>query len=161
MILFFISIIKEKIMPDRYQYAGFWVRVAASLIDTVLTLVITTPLMILYYGYDTYWQAAQEGELLGVVDLLLTWIFPLVATIWFWLKFQATPGKILFSLKVLDEQTGSPLTLKQSIFRYLGYFVSIFGLMLGFIWIAFDAKKQGWHDKIAKTVVVRDNSLSA
>lgn len=148
-------------MSDRYQYAGFWVRTGAAIIDSILTLMITTPLLMLYYGFDTYWQAAQQGEFLGIVDLLLTWIFPLVATIWFWLKFQATPGKILFSLKVLDEQTGHPLTLKQSLLRYLGYFASIFGLMLGFLWVAFDAKKQGWHDKIAKTVVVKDASLSA
>lgn len=148
-------------MADRYQYAGFWVRVGASLIDTVLTMLITTPLLILLYGFDTYWQAAQQGDFLGLGEVFVSWVFPIVATIWFWLKFQATPGKILFSLKVLDEQTGNPLTLKQSIFRYLGYFVSIFGLMLGFVWIAFDAKKQGWHDKIAKTVVVRDHSLNA
>jgi uncharacterized RDD family membrane protein YckC len=148
-------------MSDRYQYAGFWVRTGAAIIDSILTLMITTPLLILYYGFDTYWQAALQGEFLGIVDLLVTWIFPLVVTIWFWLRFQATPGKILFSLKVLDEQTGSPLTLKQSLLRYLGYFASIFGLMLGFVWIAFDAKKQGWHDKIAKTVVVKDASLSA
>ena len=43
----------------------------------------------------------------------------------------------------------------QAIGRYLGYYVSIFGLMIGFAWVAFDPRKQGWHDKLARTLVIR------
>jgi uncharacterized RDD family membrane protein YckC len=50
---------------------------------------------------------------------------------------------------------GSALDLGRAIARYAGYLVSIIPLFLGFIWIAFDARKQGWHDKIADTVVVK------
>lgn len=146
-------------MSGRYQYAGFWVRLAASIVDTLLSLLITIPLMVTYYGLDTYWQAAQEGEFLGLGEIIISWLFPVVATLWFWIKMQATPGKILFSLKVLDEKTGQPLTLSQSVIRYLGYFVSTLVLFLGFIWIAFDAKKQGWHDKMAGSVVVVDYGM--
>ncbi len=39
--------------------------------------------------------------------------------------------------------------------RYLGYFASTIPLCLGFLWIAFDKRKQGWHDKLAGTVVIR------
>lgn len=144
-------------MSGRYSYAGFWVRTGASVVDTILVMMVTIPLLIFYYGYEEYWQAAENGDFLGLGEVFISWILPVIFTIWFWIKMQATPGKILFSLKVLDEKTGNPLTLKQSVLRYLGYFVSTFGLMLGFIWVAFDAKKQGWHDKIAKTVVVRDD----
>jgi uncharacterized RDD family membrane protein YckC len=42
----------------------------------------------------------------------------------------------------------------QYIIRYLGYYVSIFALGLGFLWVAWDDKKQGWHDKMAGTVVI-------
>ena len=146
-------------MSGRYHYAGFWVRVGASLVDTLLMLLITTPLLILYYGFDTYWQAAQNGDFLGLGEVIISWLLPIAVTIWFWLKMQATPGKILFSLKVLDEKTGQPISLTQSVIRYLGYIASTIALLLGFIWIAFDAKKQGWHDKMAGTVVVRDDGM--
>jgi uncharacterized RDD family membrane protein YckC len=39
--------------------------------------------------------------------------------------------------------------------RYAGYFVALLPVGLGILWVAFDARKQGWHDKLAKTVVVR------
>jgi uncharacterized RDD family membrane protein YckC len=146
-------------MSERYQYAGFWVRVGAALVDTLLIMLITIPLLIVSYGFDTYWQAAQNGDFLGLGEIIISWVLPIAATIWFWLKMQATPGKILFSLKVLDEKTGQTITLKQSVIRYLGYFVSTLVVFLGFIWIAFDPKKQGWHDKMAGTVVVRDYGM--
>lgn len=146
-------------MSTRYEYAGFWVRLAASVVDTLLVMLLTIPMLISYYGFETYWLAAQNGDFLGLGEIIISWLLPFGATIAFWIKKQGTPGKILFSLKVLDEKTGQPLTLQQSIIRYLGYFVSTIGLLLGFIWIAFDAKKQGWHDKMAGTVVVRDLAL--
>jgi uncharacterized RDD family membrane protein YckC len=59
------------------------------------------------------------------------------------------------SLSVIDQETGRNLTATQSLIRYLSYFLSALPLFMVFIWIIFDKKKQGWHDKIAKTVVVR------
>jgi len=56
---------------------------------------------------------------------------------------------------VVDARTGGPLSVSQAILRYLGYFVSTIPLCLGLLWVGFDARKQGWHDKIAGTVVVR------
>ena len=49
--------------------------------------------------------------------------------------------------------TGGPLSVGQSIGRYFGYYVSTIPLLLGLIWVAFDSRKQGWHDKLAGTVV--------
>ena len=53
-----------------------------------------------------------------------------------------------------------PPSTGQLIGRYLGYYVSMIPLCLGLIWVAFDARKQGWHDKLAGTVVVRDRPSS-
>jgi uncharacterized RDD family membrane protein YckC len=55
----------------------------------------------------------------------------------------------------VDAKTGSSLSVGQSLVRYVGYFVSAIPFCLGLIWVGFDSKKQGWHDKIAGTVVVR------
>jgi len=54
------------------------------------------------------------------------------------------------------KKTGNKLTVMQSIIRYIGYIPSILVFGIGLFWVAFDAKKQGWHDKMAKSVVVRE-----
>ena len=92
----------------------------------------------------------------GVWDVLIGYVLPIVATIWFWLRYKATPGKMAYSLEVVDAATGNPLSLGQAITRYLAYIPSALVLGIGFIWVAFDPKKQGWHDKIAKTVVIKN-----
>ena len=140
--------------PETVEYAGFWIRVGASIIDSILIMMIIYPILYTVYG----WVGLDYGMITkrtGFVDILLTWIFPMVAVIWFWVSKQATPGKILLSLRVVDARTGNNLSIGQSIARYIGYFVATIPFCLGLIWVGFDSKKQGWHDKIAGTVVVR------
>jgi len=134
------------------QYVGFWIRVAAALIDSVLVAAITLPILIKFYGMS-YLESQQLVQ--GPLDLLITWVLPAVLVIWFWRAKQATPGKMVFSARIVDATTFAPPSLKQSIGRYLGYFVSTIPLCLGLLWVAFDRRKQGWHDKLAGTVVVR------
>jgi uncharacterized RDD family membrane protein YckC len=140
--------------PENAEYAGFWIRVGASIIDSILLMMITYPLLYAVYG----WVGLDYGvamQTTGFVSILVTWILPVAAVIWFWVAKQATPGKMLLSLRVVDAKTGGSLSVGQSIARYLGYFVSSIPLGLGLIWVGIDSKKQGWHDKIAGTVVVR------
>ncbi len=136
-----------------YQYAGFWVRLFAYLIDVLLIMLLMVP----YFLWQWYRYADVPLEAMPVFDpleLIINIGFAIL-WIWFWVKKAATPGKMLFGLQILDAQTGNMLTVKQAILRYLGYIPSGIFLCLGYIWIGFDAKKQGWHDKIAKTVVVK------
>lgn len=76
-------------------------------------------------------------------------------TFGFWMTKQATPGKIVVGVKILDAETGEAPTVIQWAIRYLGYIVSTIPLGLGLIWAGFDDRKQAWHDKLAGTVVVR------
>jgi uncharacterized RDD family membrane protein YckC len=135
------------------EYVGFWARVGAAIIDTILAMVIVAPLLTYFYGAE-YW--IRTGSLIaGPADLLLNWILPAIAVILFWIYRQATPGKMAIGAKIVDEKTlGKPST-GQLVIRYLGYYVSIIPLMLGILWVGFDARKQGWHDKLAGTLVVR------
>ncbi|MGI9282035.1 MAG: RDD family protein [Endozoicomonas sp.] len=135
------------------EYAGFLDRFWATLIDTLILMAITLPLTMIIYGN----QLTIEGsrQLLGPGDIIINWLFPALAVILFWHYKSATPGKMLITMKVVDEKTGLAPKLSQSVIRYLAYFVSILPLFLGFFWIVVDKKKQGWHDKIAGTVVVR------
>lgn len=138
---------------NRIEYAGFWLRVGASLIDTLLLLLIIGPLLAAIYGWN-YFLGEGPGAS-GPLDILINWVLPAFAVIVFWLKAQATPGKMALSCRVLDAKTGNTMSIGQALIRYLGYFVSIIPLGLGLIWVGIDARKQGWHDKMAGTVVVR------
>jgi len=139
---------------EQVEYAGFWIRVWASIIDTLLLACVIVPLLLWIYGWE-YLVLAEEHSIAGPADFLLSWVMPAVVVIAFWLYKQATPGKMLVHARVVDARTGNTLTTRQSVIRYLGYFVSTLPLCLGLIWVAFDPRKQGWHDKLAGTVVVR------
>jgi uncharacterized RDD family membrane protein YckC len=71
-----------------------------------------------------------------------------------WTGKGQTIGKKMRGIKIVKVD-GSDLTLTDAIIRYIGYMISSFIVGLGFIWILIDANKQGWHDKIAKTYVVK------
>lgn len=135
------------------EYAGFWIRTVAVLIDTLALLLILLPLLIAIYGLAYLHPSRTDPA--GLADTLLLWGLPLVLTIAFWLYKQATPGKMAVAIKVVDAKTGGTLSFDQAVGRYAGYFISGVPLGLGFIWAAFDPRKQGWHDKLAGTVVVR------
>ena len=134
------------------EYAGFWIRVVAAVIDSVLILAIIIPILSMIYGAE-YWQGGTLVH--GTWDFLLSWLFPAVAAIVFWVYRSATPGKMALRLTIVDAGTGGKPSLAQFVIRYLGYFVSMLPLFLGIIWVGIDERKQGWHDKIARTVVIR------
>ncbi|MFV0454053.1 MAG: RDD family protein [Pseudomonas sp.] len=136
------------------EYAGFWSRVGAALVDTVLLMLINVPLILSIYGWE-YFGAEQTDFIAGPADFLITWILPAFATIAFWIYKQATPGKMAISARIVDAGTGRPASTAQLVGRYLAYYISILPLGLGLIWVAFDKRKQGWHDKLAGTVVIK------
>jgi uncharacterized RDD family membrane protein YckC len=134
------------------EYVGFWARVGASIIDTILVMVICFPLVTWIYGRD-YWSSTALVQ--GPADFLINWVLPAIAVLLFWIYRQATPGKMAISARIVDAQTGGRPSNGQLVGRYFAYYLSMLPLFLGFIWVAFDPRKQGWHDKLAGTVVVR------
>jgi uncharacterized RDD family membrane protein YckC len=136
----------------QYEYAGFWARVGAALIDTILVAFIAVPLLMMVYGSE-YWMSERLVQ--GPADFLISYILPAIAVVAFWVARGATPGKMAISAQVVDARTGLKPTVGQSIGRYLGYYVSTIPLGLGLLWVGIDPKKQGWHDKLAGTVVIR------
>lgn len=138
-------------MEEQLEYVGFWRRVLASIIDGILFGMVSLPLLLAFYGKA---YLSSDNFIEGPIDFLVSCVLPTVATILFWIWKQATPGKMGISAKIVDAKTGNEPSLGQYIVRYLSYFVSLLPLCLGFLWVAFDSKKQGWHDKIAGTVVI-------
>lgn len=109
--------------------AGFWIRMVALLIDLILIGIVTRSHEIILPALALY------GAVL-------------------WKLKGSTVGGIIFGLKVVRHD-GRPMDWATAVVRALACFFSLILLGLGFIWIAFDPEKQGWHDKIAGTVVVR------
>ncbi len=135
------------------EYAGFWIRVAAALIDSVLILIIVTPILVAIYG-DAYW--AHSTLLIGFWDLLFTYILPAAAVVVFWVYKSATPGKMATKLTIVDAKSGGKPSTGQYVIRYIGYYAAMLPLFLGIIWVGIDKRKQGLHDKLAGTVVLRN-----
>lgn len=144
---------QEKLAESQVEFAGFWVRLLAMLVDTMLLTVFVTLPLTLIYGPQDYFLGEQI--FLGFWDVVLGYIMPVLLTICFWIRFLGTPGKLLLNLQVVDAKSMIALTVWQAIGRYLGYFASILVFFMGFFWIAFDPRKQGLHDKLAGTLVIK------
>lgn len=158
----------DKNNSSEIKYASFFMRSMASVIDSFLSLIITIPFMIIIGTIFDFSQPESlniqvsqmtQEEFLMVLQnsisgfLLETTIVSVVVII-FWVSKGGTPGKTLLGMKIVDAKTFQKPTLAQSIIRYLGYFISVIPCLLGFIWIYYDKRRQGFHDKVAKTVVI-------
>ena len=117
------------------EYAGFWLRVGAVLIDSVLVAIIIVPLM--WWAYRERYFVGPD-LLMGPADFLIRHVLPAVLVIAFWLYRLATPDKMAISATIVDARTGLGPSARQLIGRYFGYIVSTLPLGLGLIWVAFD-----------------------
>ena len=140
---------------NEQEYAGFWIRTAAAIIDSILVLLIIAPILTAIYGMN-YWLG--ENFINGAWDVLLNYILPMIAVTVFWVYKSATPGKMATHLTIVDSRTGGKPSTGQFIGRYFAYYLSALPLFLGIIWVGIDKRKQGWHDKLAGTVVIRNTS---
>lgn len=96
---------------NELEYVGFWARVGASLIDGILLLLITLPILLSIHGSEYF---TSEQIIAGPADFLISWVLPAVATILFWLHKQATPGKMAVTARVVDAETGNTLSLQNT-----------------------------------------------
>lgn len=136
------------------SYAGFWKRVIAYLIDA---FIIAFPVTMIF-GTVIPQVLKTENIEVTTVTVSMPQIIMLVAS---WVYFagfessawQATIGKKILGMKVTDA-SGERIDFIKATIRYVAKFLSSFILMIGFIMVAFTAKKQGLHDFIAGTTVV-------
>jgi len=138
---------------EGFRYAGFWIRACAFTIDIILLLIVTLPLLLWIYGLK--YLDPDAPMIRGPMDFLISYVLPTVAIIVFWKYKSATPGKMVVGARIVDAKTGGKPSNGQFLIRYFAYLVSTLPLGLGFLWIAFDRRKQAWHDKLAGTVVIR------
>ena len=134
-------------------YVGFWERLAATLLDSLMLMCITVPLTLLVFGIDAILE--NDALILGPLDVVINYLLPFILIILFWHYKSATPGKMVLRAVIVDADTLQKPSTASLIVRYLGYIPSTLVLGLGYLWVAFDPRKQSWHDKLAGTLVIR------
>ncbi|NLX10323.1 MAG: RDD family protein [Chloroflexi bacterium] len=121
--------------------ASLGARLIALIIDSIILSIIGALL-----------GGLTGEEILGIGS---GFIFGVIYNWYFWTQNRGqTPGKMVMGIRVVKTD-GSSLNSLEAVVRYIGYYINTFLLMLGWIWAIFDGKKQGLHDKLAGTVVVR------
>lgn len=153
---------KSSLDDSGVVYTGFWLRFAAAVIDSIAALFIIVPLLLIFYQgnlvsfkFDPDAEQMLRSLIPDFGEVVIKYVLPAVAIVLFWMFKSATPGKMAVGCEIVDARTFGKPSKWQLIIRYLGYYVSILGFFLGFIWVVFDRRKQGWHDKLAGTVVIQ------
>jgi uncharacterized RDD family membrane protein YckC len=123
------------------RYGGFWVRVVAYFLDAILLVIAQVILM----------QVIESKAQQQVINFLLTWFY------FAGLESMAgaTLGKMVLGLSVTDDQ-GNNISFLRATGRYFAKIISALILCIGYLMVAWDGQKQGLHDKIAGTLVVRN-----
>lgn len=151
------------------RYAGFWIRAAARIIDLILLLAaFQLFLLIDQEGAEAgWWTATGFGDPFGSGRLLLENMargffflaFPVLYYVYLHGAYGQTVGKMVLGIRVRNED-GSSLTYRKAFFRWFGYLLCDLTLNFGYVWAAFDPRKQGLHDKVCGTVVIHERTAS-
>jgi uncharacterized RDD family membrane protein YckC len=128
--------------------AGFWIRFVAIFIDGILIAIVNTIIASIFNMSPTGRSGLQT--LLGIIYY-----------VYFWSSSSLWPGQTignkLLNIRVIRTD-GGDLDIGRALIRYIGLVISILVIFIGVIWAAFDPNKQGWHDKIAGTYVVKTSA---
>ena len=135
------------------SYAGFTKRFFAFIIDHIcLGMVLFVPFIPFGspIGDIDDWHFDSIWGLHTLIKVAIAMAYYVLCETSSW---QGTLGKHLLGMKVVNERY-QKLSMQEAVLRYLSKYLSDLFLCLGYIWIIFDTKKQGWHDKIAGTYVI-------
>ena len=145
------------VAPSQYQYAGFWIRFVARIIDAVLIYIVILPVSFLVLGTRAFDPGRQDFDpaflltqgILTLINIGLAAAYE----VFFLANYSATPGKMAVGKKVIVAD-GSRLSYGRALGRYFATYISSFTLLIGYIIAAFDSEKRTLHDRICDTRVV-------
>ncbi|MCP4607418.1 MAG: RDD family protein [Planctomycetes bacterium] len=167
-----LPITPKRVVRLEIGYAGFWRRFLAFILDIIIVTIISIPLILVYTNNPEFVEYYDFAPIIFVLYFIV-----------FWSRKSQTPGKMALGIRIVTEQ-GNPISTGRAIVRYFGYIVGwfvpvSFGIAIvaicayladwavlpsliilwlfgmGIWWIGWDKKKQGWHDKIANTYVIK------
>lgn len=128
------------------EFAGFWIRLGAFIIDFAVSLLVG----IVIGNFLSL--NAEDSFSWGVL------IFPVYIIIALTM-YSTTFGKNIYGLKIVNEKEHGNINVGKAIGRTISYILSSFIIYMGFWTIGIDSKKQGWHDKLAGTLVIKNKSV--
>jgi uncharacterized RDD family membrane protein YckC len=139
------------VAPTEFHYAGFWIRFCAQLIDFIITGAFA---FLLGMGMRLVFGPPETGDspVVAYVQIIVTG-GTIFYYCYFWTHSGATPGKMLFSLKVIDEE-GGPVRLGQAVKRWFSEGLSGVLLGYGYMKAGWSPEKRSLHDGIAGTRVI-------
>lgn len=155
----FIQKIKEGAQVDlTMNYAGFWLRFGAWIIDYIILLIVNTiiniPLMVFVFSYMQKPDANPSAIIIfQLITSFVSLVFHIGYEVWFIGKYGATPGKMACKVKVVVS-TGDKVSYLRSLGRFFAKWVSALTLFIGYIMAGFDREKRALHDMICDTRVI-------
>src|SRR5262249_18526033 len=136
--------------------ASFSMRCGAFLFDYILTLLIPALTLVVSGYIKRRWQSPDASNVILVIGYLLTAGLIFVNFVYSYVVDGRSFGKRVIGLRVV-RLNGAPMDYQTAFLRQIvGYSVSFIFFGIGMLWSLWDAKQQGWHDKLAQTIVVRD-----
>lgn len=144
------------------RYAGFVTRAIAFFIDIIIILIVnallnfTVRMLLGFFGLDTLKVVADfsASQLVDGLALVFPFFLQAVYFIGSWAIFGRTIGMSLIGIRVEETTRPDDVTFARAFLRYIGLYVSLIPLGLGYLWVLVDRRHQGWHDKLGNTVVV-------
>ncbi len=171
----YVQKLREGVAPFRpaFEYGGFWIRFGAALIDGIIMGVASSAVQLLMLGsvYRPFTNMREPmppdqalavfGAMMGTLALSMLVGAAIGASYegFFISRVGATPGKMVFSLKVV-RPNGGPISLGRAVGRYFAKWLSSLTFGIGYIIAGFDAEKRAMHDMIVDTRVVKADSAA-
>jgi len=121
-------------------FGGFWIRLVAYILDAIILGIIQAGLV------------SAMGQSTG---RYISGIISIAYFIGMWGVLGQTIGMMPFGLRIVRNADGGKITWGNAVLRFIGMIVAFAALLIGVIWVAFDARKRGWHDMIGGTVVIK------
>jgi uncharacterized RDD family membrane protein YckC len=163
-----MQLMATRVRKESYtvDYAGFWVRFLALSIDILILIGI----ILLYNGIwglasgAGFWggevtdsslpgTVVRSGSSLWAVSTAVLFVVVIAYFICFWRWRGQTLGKMIMRLRIVRFD-GAGIGWGGAVMRFLGYIISILLFLAGFLWVIWDSRRQGFHDKIADTFVI-------
>jgi uncharacterized RDD family membrane protein YckC len=143
------------------RYRGFWIRFVGRIIDAIIVVGLTfavlkaTGAVTVTCPADTIDVTTScPGGVTSISPIL--WVVVAIALLYYpvlW-GLGGSLGHRVLGMRVVDATTGKFIGIPRGLLRGIGYIIAGIPIGLGLMWAGWDSRKQGWHDKIAGTVVV-------
>lgn len=149
-----------EVTPGGYRFAGFWIRVGATILDNIILTVCQMPIsFVLGMIMGFVGEMDEQSRMLvmivvQIVNISISILVPCLYEVIFVCKKNATPGKMAAGIKVINADGTEKISTGKSIGRYFAKMLSGLILCIGYLMVAFDDEKRGLHDRLCNTRVV-------